>query len=71
VGNVTNLASRLCGAAKGGQVLIDQKSLTQIANLVEIESLDDLYLKGFVRPVRAFNIVGLRHQTAGGEQNGC
>lgn len=71
VGNVTNLASRLCGAAKGGQVLIDQKSLTQIANLVEIESLDDLYLKGFVRPVRAFNIVGLRHHTSGREQNGC
>jgi len=69
VGNVTNLASRLCGAANGGQVLIDQKSLTQIANLVETESLEELYLKGFVRPVRAFNIVGLRHHAAGGEQS--
>lgn len=70
VGNVTNLASRLCGAANGGQVLIDQKSLTQIANLVETESLEELYLKGFVRPVRAFNIVGLRPHVAGGEQSG-
>jgi len=70
VGNVTNLASRLCGAAKGGQVLIDQKSLTQIANLVETESLEELYLKGFVRPVCAFNIVGLRHHAAVGEQSG-
>ena len=62
VGNVTNLASRLCGAAKGGQILTDQKTLAQIENLAEAEPLEDLYLKGFVRPVRAFNIVGLKPQ---------
>ncbi|MGE5216886.1 MAG: adenylate/guanylate cyclase domain-containing protein [Chloroflexota bacterium] len=67
VGNVTNLASRLCGAAKGGQILTDQKTLTQITNSVETEPLEELYLKGFIRPVRAFNIVGLRHHRAGGE----
>ena len=61
VGNVTNLASRLCGAAKGGQILTDQKTLTQIDNLVQAEPLEELYLKGFVRPVRAFDIVSLRH----------
>jgi class 3 adenylate cyclase len=60
VGNVTNLASRLCGAAKGGQILTDQKTLTQIDNLVQAEPLEELHLKGFVRPVRAFDIVSLR-----------
>jgi adenylate cyclase len=60
VGNVTNLASRLCGAAKGGQILTDQKTLTQIDNLVQVEPLEELHLKGFVRPVRAFDIVSLR-----------
>ena len=60
VGNVTNLASRLCGAAKGGQILTDQKTLAKIENLVGAEPLEELYLKGFVRPVRAFNIVNLR-----------
>jgi class 3 adenylate cyclase len=60
VGNVTNLASRLCGAAKGGQILTDQKTLTRIENLVEAEPLPELYLKGFVRPVRAFDVVSLR-----------
>ena len=60
VGNVTNLASRLCGAAKGGQILTDQKTLAQIENLVGAEPLEELHLKGFVRPVRAFNIVNLR-----------
>ena len=60
VGNVTNLASRLCGAAKGGQILTDQKTLTQIDNLVQAEPVEELHLKGFVRPVRAFDIVSLR-----------
>jgi class 3 adenylate cyclase len=60
VGNVTNLASRLCGAAQGGQIFTDEKTLAQIESLVEAEPLNELYLKGFSRPVRAFNIVGLR-----------
>ena len=60
VGNVTNLASRLCGAAKGGQILTDQKTLALIENLVDVEPLQELYLKGLVRPVRAFDIVSLR-----------
>jgi len=60
VGNVTNLASRLCGAAKGGQILTDQKTMAQVEDLAEAEPLEDLHLKGLVRPVRAFNIVGLK-----------
>ncbi|HVO91349.1 MAG TPA: adenylate/guanylate cyclase domain-containing protein, partial [Terriglobales bacterium] len=62
VGNVTNLASRLCGAAKGGQILIDQKTLSQIDELVDAEPLGELHLKGFARAVHAFNIVNLRRQ---------
>jgi class 3 adenylate cyclase len=60
VGNVTNLASRLCGAAKGGQILTNQKTLNQIQHLVVTEPLEELRLKGLSRPVRAFNIVGLK-----------
>ena len=64
VGNVTNLASRLCGAAKGGQILTDQKTLTLIEKLVHAEPLQELYLKGLVRPVHAFNIVSVRGLSA-------
>lgn len=60
VGNVTNLASRLCGAAKGGEILTNQKTLNHIVHLVEAEPLEEVYLKGFVRPVRPFNIVRLK-----------
>ena len=60
VGNVTNLASRLCGAAKGGEILTNQKTLNHIVHLVEAEPLEEVYLKGFVRPVRPFNIIRLK-----------
>ena len=60
VGNVTNLASRLCGAAKGGEILTDQKTLSHIVHLAEAEPLEEVYLKGFVRPVRPFNIIRLK-----------
>ena len=59
VGNVTNLASRLCGAAKGGQILTDQKTIASIENIAGTEPLGELHLKGLMRPVRAFNIFGV------------
>jgi class 3 adenylate cyclase len=57
LGNVTNLASRLSEAAKGGQILTNQKTLSRIEDLVEAEPLDVLDLKGFVRPVPTFIIL--------------
>ncbi len=60
VGNVTNLASRLSGAAKAGQILTNQKTLSKIEDFVETEPLEELHLKGFARPVATFNIVKLK-----------
>jgi len=60
VGNVTNLASRLCDEAKGGQILTNQKTFSKIEELFEAEPLEELVLKGFSRPVAAFNIVKLK-----------
>ena len=60
VGNVTNLAARLCAEARGGQILINQRTLSKIEDLVEVDVLEELQLKGFGRPVAAFNIVRLK-----------
>lgn len=62
VGNVTNLAARLCGQAKGGQILTDQKTFSKIEDLVEVEPLEKLHLKGFASPVAAFNVVELKRR---------
>jgi adenylate cyclase len=60
IGNVTNLAARLCGEAKAGQILTNQKTLSKIEDIVDVEALEELQLKGVSRPVPAFNIVRLK-----------
>ncbi len=60
IGTVTNLASRLCGEAKPGQILISQRVVGTVEDLLEVEPVGELTLKGFHRPVTAYNILRLR-----------
>jgi class 3 adenylate cyclase len=60
IGSVANMASRLCGEAKGGQILINQKTLIRIEDAVEAEPIGELALKGIVQPVQTFNITALK-----------
>ena len=59
-GTVANLASRLCDHAHNGQILVDAKVRAEVEALAELESIGELDLKGFRRPVKAFNVRGLR-----------
>jgi class 3 adenylate cyclase len=60
LGTVTNLAARLCGEARDGQILTNRKTLSEFEHLVDFEPLGDLNLKGFAKPIAAFNIKSLR-----------
>jgi adenylate cyclase len=60
IGTVTNLAARLCGEAKPGQILISRKLHGRIEDLVAAESVGELALKGFSRPVSAYNLTALK-----------
>jgi len=57
IGTVTNLAARLCGEARGGQILVSRRLYTSVEQLVEVEPLGELTLRGFARPVTAFNVL--------------
>jgi DNA-binding response OmpR family regulator len=59
IGAVTNLASRLADEATGGQILIAQRLYAEVEGEVEVESPDEFLLKGFRRPVTAFNVVAV------------
>ena len=59
-GTVPNLASRLCDQARNGQILADAKVHAQVKGLAEMESVGELSLKGFHRPVKVFNVRGLQ-----------
>jgi class 3 adenylate cyclase len=58
VGSVVNLAARLCADAKDGQILVESKVQAAIESSLATEPAGELQLKGFHRPVRAFNICG-------------
>jgi class 3 adenylate cyclase len=60
IGTVPNLAARLCGEAKPGEILVPQRLLGTVEELVEAESAGELSLKGFHRPVAAYNILRLK-----------
>ena len=64
IGNAVFLASRLSSDAKGGQILLSQRAFAAVEEVVEAESVGELALKGFSRPVPALNVVALRN--AGG-----
>jgi class 3 adenylate cyclase len=60
IGTVPNLAARLCGEAKPGEILVTQRLLGGVEELVEAEPAVELTLKGFHRPVAACNILRLK-----------
>ena len=60
IGTVTNLAARLCGEARPGQILISQRLLSTVEELVEVGPVGELTLKGFHRPVSTHNVIGLK-----------
>ena len=60
IGTVTNLASRLCGEAKPGQILLSQRVAGGVEEVADVETVGELTLKGFQRPVKAFNVVRLK-----------
>jgi adenylate cyclase len=58
LGTVTNLASRLCGEAADGQILIDSKVKAVLDSSVDLAELGDLTVKGLSRPIRVFDVRG-------------
>ncbi len=60
IGPVTNLASRLCDEAQGGQILVSQRVYAAVEDAVEAERVGEFTLKGFRRPIPAYNVVRLK-----------
>ena len=65
IGTVVNLAARLCGEARSGQILVDGKVHTAIESLGGTEPVGELVLKGIHRAVSTFNVVEMRDLPAG------
>jgi CheY-like chemotaxis protein/class 3 adenylate cyclase len=59
IGAVTNLASRLADEATGGQILITRRLYAEVEEDVDVELVGELTLKGFQRPVAAFDVLAV------------
>jgi adenylate cyclase len=64
IGAVTNLASRLADEATGGQILIAQRLYAEVEDDVDVEPVGEFTLRGFQRPIPAFNVVAVRETAA-------
>jgi len=60
IGTVTNLAARLCGEAKGEQILVSLRVAGEVEDLIEVEEVGLLTLKGFHKSIPAFNVLGMK-----------
>jgi adenylate cyclase len=66
IGAVTNIASRLADEASAGQILVTQRLYAEVEDDIEAESVGEFRLKGFQRPVAAFNVVAVHDKAAAG-----
>ncbi len=60
IGNVPNLAARLCGAAHSGEIIVDAQTEQDIVDIAETEFVGALSLRGFQQPVPAFKLKCMR-----------
>ncbi len=60
IGRHVNLASRLCGAAEGDQILISAATYEFVSDQVNAEPVKELKLKGISEHVQAFQVLGLK-----------
>ena len=59
IGPVTNLAARLCSEAQHGEILISDRVISSVKDLITIQSLGEFRLKGVQKPVAVAQVVGI------------
>ncbi len=59
IGGVVNLASRLCGEAGPGEVLLDRRLYAALDQATDVEAVGPLNLKGYQNPVPAFRLTAM------------
>jgi adenylate cyclase len=65
IGSVINLASRLCGEAKAGQIVISQRAFSAVEHSVGASHIGQLSLKGFNGSIDAYEVMSWRGDTTG------
>jgi adenylate cyclase len=59
-GTVTNLAARLCDAARDGQILVSQRVAAGVDRTANLQEIGELPLKGLTRPGIVYQVAGMK-----------
>jgi len=59
IGTVTNLAARLCGEARDGQILLSKRVAAAVEGNVSLAEIGNLALKGLSQAVAVYNVLGV------------
>jgi len=57
IGRAANLGSRICGAAKGGEVMISQATYDLVQDQVEAVPITGLRMKGVAHDVTVYHVL--------------
>ena len=58
IGDTVNTASRICSAAKAGQIIISENTRKEVHSFFDMDALDPIKAKGKFQPVKVFNVTG-------------
>lgn len=64
VGEEVNLASRLCGSARGGQILVSEAVFSRTRWAFDFRAVEAIEMKNVSRPVQIYEVLGPRSQEA-------
>ena len=60
IGDAMNTASRLCGAAKAGEIIISELTMTKLTGRIDCVPLPPVELKNKANKLRIFNVIGAK-----------
>ncbi len=63
LGERVNLAARLCSVARRGEILLGPTTREQLGELITVEEMDPLQLKGFTDSVTAYKLLAVHLET--------
>jgi adenylate cyclase len=66
IGDCVNTASRLCGVAKGGEVLAAETTVSRAGPGFHVEAMPLAHVRGKERAIQTFRVVGIEEPTSTG-----
>ena len=58
IGDTVNTASRLCGVAKGGEIIISEATYEQVKDCIKVKKLAPVKVKGKEKPLVVYQVLG-------------